>query len=69
MTELNPRRKSRQLIARWKSGDQRAASELVARHAPALARFAVSCGARDEIEELVQDTFVKAFASIDGFSG
>lgn len=58
-----------ELIAQWKAGDQRAAARLVERHAPALARFAVSCGARDEIEELVQDTFVRAFSSIDGFRG
>lgn len=55
------------LISRWRGGDQRAASELVARHAPALARFAVSIGERDEIEELVQDTFVRAFASLESF--
>lgn len=59
----------RELIARWRGGDQRAASALVARHAPALGRFAVSCGVREEVEELVQDTFVRAFASIDGFRG
>src|SRR5215216_1360631 len=58
-----------ELIAQWKAGDQRAASELVERHAPALARFAVSWGARTEVEELVQDTFVRAFASLDGFRG
>ena len=58
-----------ELIARWKAGDQRAASELVERHASALARFAVSCGMRDDIEELVQDTFVRAFGSLDGFRG
>jgi RNA polymerase sigma-70 factor (ECF subfamily) len=57
------------LIARWKQGDERAASELVNRHATALARFAASVGERDEIEELVQDTFVRAFASLDTFRG
>jgi RNA polymerase sigma-70 factor (ECF subfamily) len=57
------------LIAAWKAGDQRAASELVGRHAPALARFAVSCGARVDIDELVQDTLVRAFGSLDGFRG
>jgi RNA polymerase sigma-70 factor (ECF subfamily) len=57
------------LIARWKAGDQRAATDLVERHASALARFAVSCGMRDDIEELVQDTFVRAFNSLDGFRG
>ena len=58
-----------ELIARWKAGDQRAATELVRRHAVALARFAVSCGIRDDIDELVQDTFVRAFGSLDGFRG
>ncbi|HJQ20721.1 MAG TPA: RNA polymerase sigma factor [Gemmatimonadaceae bacterium] len=57
------------LIAQWKAGDQRAASALVTRHASALARFAASSGARDDIDELVQDTFVRAFASLDGFRG
>jgi RNA polymerase sigma-70 factor (ECF subfamily) len=57
------------LIARWKSGDQRAASEIVAAHAEALARFAVSSGEREDIEELVQDTFVRAFGSLDAFRG
>jgi RNA polymerase sigma-70 factor (ECF subfamily) len=59
----------RELIQRWKAGDSRAATELVSRHADALARFAVSAGERSEIEELVQDTFVRAFASIDSFRG
>jgi len=55
------------LIARWRRGDERAASELVARHAQALARFAASFGAQDEIDDLVQDTFIRAFQSLDGF--
>lgn len=50
-------------------GDSRAATTLVSRHADALARFAASSGEREEIEELVQDTFVRAFASIDSFRG
>ena len=58
-----------ELIARWKNGDERAATELVERHATALARFAVSSGERSEVDELVQDTFVRAFASIDTFRG
>lgn len=58
-----------ELIERWKSGDSRAATQIVTRHADALARFAVSSGERVEIEELVQDTFVRAFSSIDSFRG
>src|SRR5262249_50529272 len=58
-----------ELIARWKSGDERAATELVERHAQALARFASSFGVRDDVDELVQDTFVRAFHSLGSFRG
>lgn len=37
------------------------------RHARPLARFAASQGARDGVEELVQDTFVRAFGAIHTF--
>ena len=57
------------LVERWRAGDQRAATALVERHAPALARFAANLGARDEVEELVQDTFVRAFGSREAFRG
>ena len=57
------------LVARWKGGDQRAATLLVERHADAVARFAASVGARDDAGEVVQDTFVRAFGSLDGFRG
>src|SRR5678815_1522504 len=57
------------LIARWKAGDERAATELVERHSAALARFAVSSGERSDVDELVQDTFIRAFNSLDGFRG
>lgn len=56
-----------ELIARWQSGDQRAAALLVERHATPMARFAASLGVREEVEELVQDTFVRAFSSLDSF--
>jgi RNA polymerase sigma-70 factor (ECF subfamily) len=58
-----------ELIKRWKAGDSRAATQLVGRHSQALARFAASSGEREGIEELVQDTFVRAFASLDSFRG
>jgi len=62
-------REDLELIARWKAGDQAAATKLVERHSSALGRFAVSSGARGDVEELVQDTFVRAFSSLDGFRG
>jgi RNA polymerase sigma-70 factor (ECF subfamily) len=58
-----------ELITRWRAGDERAATALVERHASALARFASSLGVRDDVEELVQDTFVRAFQSLEGFRG
>src|SRR5438270_10804835 len=64
-----PEETDMELINRWKSGDSRAATRLVGRHSEALARFAASAGEREGIEELVQDTFVRAFASLDSFRG
>jgi RNA polymerase sigma-70 factor (ECF subfamily) len=55
------------LIERWMGGDQRAATELVSRHAESLARFAMSIGERDGVDEPVQDTFVRAFQSLEAF--
>ena len=55
------------LIARWRNGDERAASTLVARYARPVARFVASLGGGPDTEELVQDTFVRAFASLDRF--
>jgi RNA polymerase sigma-70 factor (ECF subfamily) len=57
------------LLARWQGGDDRAATELVHRHAPALARFVASLGERADVDELVQDTFVRAFQAISSFRG
>jgi RNA polymerase sigma-70 factor (ECF subfamily) len=58
-----------ELIRRWQSGDERAATVLVERHSRALARFASSSGAADDAEDLVQDTFIRAFGALDGFRG
>src|SRR5688572_31352835 len=57
------------LIQRWKEGDERAATALVERHATALARYVGSLGERDAADEVVQDTFVRAFSSLDSFRG
>jgi len=67
--EGRPEETDMELIKRWKAGDNRAATHLVGRHSEALARFAASVGERDGIEELVQDTFVRAFAPLDSFRG
>jgi len=58
------------LIAAWRGGDEQAASELVRRHARALARFLAGAGANDaDLDDLVQETFIKAFRAIEGFRG
>src|SRR5258705_8794675 len=67
--EGRPEETDMELINRWKAGDSRAATRLVGRHSEALARFAASVGEREGIEELVQDTFIRAFASLDSFRG
>jgi RNA polymerase sigma-70 factor, ECF subfamily len=58
------------LIAAWQGGDERAATELVHRHGRPLARFLAASGAPEaDLDDLVQDTFVRAFRAIAGFRG
>ena len=57
------------LLESCRSGDERAATVLVRRYTPSVARFVASLGERQEVEEVVQDTFVRAFASLEGFRG
>ena len=61
-------RDDRTLIERWQGGDERAASAIVERHAAAIARFVSTLGER-EMDEVVQDTFIRAFSSFDSFRG
>ena len=58
-----------ELIRQWRGGDGTAATKLVERHAPALARFVAGEGEHDGVDEVVQDTFVRAFGAIDTFRG
>jgi RNA polymerase sigma-70 factor (ECF subfamily) len=58
-----------ELIAAWRRGDEAAAAELVRRHARAVARFLSAGGAGDDVEDLVQETFYRAFRKIDSFRG
>lgn len=58
-----------QLIEAWRGGDEEAAAELVRRHTRALARFLAAAGAREELDDLLQETFFRAFRKIDSFRG
>src|SRR5258707_9177534 len=57
-----------ELIAAWQSGDERAAAELVRRHARAVARFLAGAGAPEaDLDDLVQETFIRAFRGVASF--
>lgn len=58
-----------ELIDRWRRGDELAAAELVKRHAAAVARFLGASGGGDDVEDLVQEAFFRAFRSIARFRG
>ena len=59
-----------ELAAAYLAGDERAAAELVRRHAAAAGRFLYSSGAApDEIDDLVQEALFRAFRRLDGWRG
>ncbi|HEU5042036.1 MAG TPA: sigma-70 family RNA polymerase sigma factor [Gemmatimonadales bacterium] len=56
------------LVAAYTGGDERAAAELVRRHADPLARFLYSAGAAvEEVEDLVQEALFRAFRGLGGW--
>lgn len=58
------------LVSAFGRGEERAASELVRRHIAALGQFLYSSGAdRDEVEDLVQETFFRAFRRLESWRG
>lgn len=52
------------LITSWRAGNEGAAAELVRRHARAVARFLAAAGAREDVDDLVQEAFFRAFRHI-----
>jgi RNA polymerase sigma-70 factor (ECF subfamily) len=58
------------LVAAYRAGDERAAAELVRRHLGAVGRFLYASGAgRSDVEDLVQETFFRAFRKVEGWRG
>lgn len=56
------------LVAAYRAGDERAARDLVGRHARAVSRFLYSAGAPEsEVEDLTQEAFFRAFRRIGGW--
>jgi len=59
-----------ELVVAWRSGDESAASQLVLRHGGALGRYLAAAGAASgDVEDLVQDTFFKAFRGLGTWRG
>jgi RNA polymerase sigma-70 factor (ECF subfamily) len=55
------------ILARVRGGDSTAYAELVLRHAPVAKRTAVFLGAGSEADDVVQESFVKAYRGLGGF--
>ncbi len=59
-----------ELVAAWRDGDELAARCLVQRHAAALGRYLAAAGAGgSDVEDMIQDTFFRAFRGLDGWRG
>lgn len=58
------------LIQRYRAGDERAATDLIGRHAPALTRFLLGAGAdAGDLDDLVQESLFRAFRRLDTWRG
>lgn len=58
-----------ELIERWRAGDETAATALVRRHARTVAAFLSAAGAGDDVDDLVQEAFFRAFRGLHRFRG
>ena len=55
------------VLARVRAGDTAAYAQLVTRHAPMARRLAVLSGAGADADDVVQESFVKAYRSLSSF--
>jgi RNA polymerase sigma-70 factor (ECF subfamily) len=69
MSQGDPRSDA-ELVAAYRSGDERAAAALVHRHAAPLGRYLYGAGApAGDLEDLLQETFFRAFRAIASWRG
>lgn len=65
-----PRREATELLDRIRAGDSGAFEAVAREHAPKLFRLALRlCGRREDAEDLVQETLVRALPKLRGFEG
>jgi RNA polymerase sigma-70 factor, ECF subfamily len=58
------------LVRAYRAGDERAATTLVTRNAASVARYLSGMGAVGaDLDDLVQETFIRAFRALDGWRG
>jgi RNA polymerase sigma-70 factor (ECF subfamily) len=70
MPHPRPEPTDRELADAWARGEEAAATELVRRHAVAVGRYLHARGAGGgDIEDLVQETFIRAFRALPGWRG
>jgi len=58
-----------ELIDRWRRGEEVAATQLVRRHAGAVARYLSAAGAGEDVDDLVQEAFFRAFRRLESYRG
>jgi len=69
MSQGDPRSDA-ELVAAYRSGDERAAAALVNRHSASLGRYLYGAGAASgDLEDLLQETFFRAFRAIASWRG
>lgn len=58
-----------ELISAWRNGAEAAAEELVKRHAGAVARYLSASGGGEDVDDLVQEAFFRAFRRLESYRG
>jgi RNA polymerase sigma-70 factor (ECF subfamily) len=69
MPDPGAARSDAELIKAWKAGQEAAATELMRRHARAVAAYLSAAGAGEDVDDLVQEAFFRAFTRLDSFKG